>query len=210
MKYNRSNLDNLNRQYNIGKRLLEYNVKSYEIAQKLSIDEVIVEAWKNNTRIPTWEQSLKLSKILDISIDFLYYKELQTTHFTYVKENHKVSIYKVFYDFIRKELPIKMKIITVQEEIKLGLKIKYQRNKYGLTQKELGELLDTNKSMINNWETNASTPSMQDILFMSSLFNVSINYFSSNVRELDELILNDLSEDQKQAIFQLINCYTKM
>lgn len=210
MKYNKNNRNNLNKQYNIGKRLLEKNVKIYEIAQKLSVDEVIVEAWINNTRIPTWEQSLKLSKILNISIDSLYYKDIQVTYFTHINEKYKESIYKVYYDLIRKELPQKMKIIIAQEEIKLGLKIKYQRNKIGLTQKKLGELLDTNKSMINNWETNACAPSMQDILFMASLFNVSINYFNSDVRELDEVIINDLSDAQKQVLIQLIDCYTKL
>ena len=210
MKYYKNYQNSLSKQYNIGKRLLELNVKVDEIARNLSVDEVIVEAWINNTRMPNWDQSLKLSNMLNISIDSLYHRELQTTHFTNLKESYKENIYKVYYDFIRKEIPNKMRIIVSQEEIKLGQKIKYQRNRLGLTQKELGELLDKNKSMINNWETNASSPSMLDKLFMSSLFNVSISYFDTKIKELDELILNDLSEEQKEAILQLIKCYLAM
>lgn len=77
--------------------------------------------------------------------------------------------------------------------------IKELRQKRGITQEELGKILNVQKATISKYETGRIIPDVPTILKMANFFNVSINYLlglpenhnSSN----KELILSDKEKD---------------
>lgn len=47
---------------------------------------------------------------------------------------------------------------------------------YGLTQKDLGEIVNTSKMGISHWENGHSEPSITQLILLSEYFEVSIDY----------------------------------
>lgn len=58
----------------------------------------------------------------------------------------------------------------------LGEKIKDLRIKKGLTQPEMGKILNIGKSTISQYENNKNTPDAEMLKRIADLFNVSIDY----------------------------------
>lgn len=91
----------------------------------------------------------------------------------------------------------------------IARKIKYQRKyRANMSQGRLANILNVSRSTVNNWECGSAMPTLQHLILMSYLFNVSINYFPDDSIELDELILNQLTEEQKDVIYSLIYIYS--
>lgn len=87
-------------------------------------------------------------------------------------------------------------------------KIKYQRKvRKGITQSQLASLLNVSRSSVNNWEAGVSSPTLQNLIMLSNVFDVSIDYFISSNKGVDEILLNKLTASQKEVIVNLINCY---
>lgn len=87
-------------------------------------------------------------------------------------------------------------------------KIKYQRKtRYGLTQEQLADLVGVSRSAVNNWESGTSSPTMRNLIMLSNTLNVSINYFLSNPEITDEILLNKLTEQQREIINTLIDYF---
>ncbi len=57
----------------------------------------------------------------------------------------------------------------------LGMNIKELRIKKGLTQEELGKMLNKTKNNISQYETGKREPDIDTLIRLSDLFNVSIN-----------------------------------
>lgn len=70
-------------------------------------------------------------------------------------------------------------------------KIKYFRQKMGLTQAELGKILSVQKAAISKYELGQVPPSIDVLRKLSDLFNVSI----------DDLVDNDTPYDKSRADF---------
>ena len=73
--------------------------------------------------------------------------------------------------------------------MKIGKQIKKYRTEMELSQDELAEKIFVSRQTISNWENNKNYPDVKSLLFLSSLFNVS----------LDVLIKGDL-EEMKEKI----------
>lgn len=87
----------------------------------------------------------------------------------------------------------------------VGSKIKYYREIKNLTQDELAEILSTTRQSISRYE-NGERKANQDILFeLSDVFNVSINDFFPEVREVSkysiETIYNQLNEHRQTKVY---------
>jgi len=93
----------------------------------------------------------------------------------------------------------------------LSDRIKTSRIQKGLTQVQVSKRLNVTKSAVNSWETNASTPSIINIIKLSQMLNVSTDYLLGvNGREgltIDIVKFNDL---QKEAILSLVSTFNKM
>ena len=60
--------------------------------------------------------------------------------------------------------------------MKIGVRLKELRIEKGLTQKELADILKTNNSSICDWECGRTEPSIEMILSICRLFEVSADF----------------------------------
>lgn len=86
----------------------------------------------------------------------------------------------------------------------IGEKIRHIRKEKNLKQSELAKMLNVSNKLISKWENNLSEPSISYINIICNLFNVNIDYFSTN-SEPQKKLGNDrrvskLSEKTKKII----------
>lgn len=62
----------------------------------------------------------------------------------------------------------------------IGKKIKQRRLELDMTQEQLGEMLGVTKVSICNWEKGIKFPSTENLIELSKIFNVSIDYLIGN------------------------------
>lgn len=88
--------------------------------------------------------------------------------------------------------------------------LRHMRLQKGLTQEELGKILDKDYSTIGKWENGTRSPIMEDALKVADFFNVSLeemickNIYEQNTKSYDELELlfskhkNILTDEDKE------------
>lgn len=62
-----------------------------------------------------------------------------------------------------------------------GEKLKYLREKHGLTQEELGKLVNLTKGNISKYERNTHQPNFDTLTFFADYFCVSLDYLLGRV-----------------------------
>lgn len=75
--------------------------------------------------------------------------------------------------------------------MELGEKIKLQRQKRKISQKELAEHLLVSRQTISNWENEKNNPDMENLILLSDFFCIDITYF---INESTEEIYNRKKE----------------
>ena len=106
-------------------------------------------------------------------------------------------------------------VYAMQQEInyeKLGLKIKELRQKSGLTQDKLAEMVSCNTSHISNIENNHTKVSLNVLLAIANVLNTSIDYLLSEQYEnlslaLDNEIMREITNcdiESKERILRII------
>ncbi|MBO4126336.1 helix-turn-helix domain-containing protein [Streptococcus suis] len=78
----------------------------------------------------------------------------------------------------------------------LPQRLKELRLHHGLTQTQLGEKVGIKQNTFTNWENGKRTPSIEDIIKLSNIFNVSIDYLLGLSNEKSHYI--DPSEENKR------------
>lgn len=82
-------------------------------------------------------------------------------------------------------------------------RLKLKRKNRGLSQKEVAGILDVSPSIISAYETGERTPSVENILSLSYLYNCTTDYLlGRDSNESDELfdIFSDLTNEQIKAL----------
>ncbi len=101
----------------------------------------------------------------------------------------------------------------IRKRENFGEKIKNLRKTKHVNQDELAEYLGVRRSTISNWEINRRTPSMDDLKRVAEFFNVSLDYFGSDIKNDNFDILSrvmeyfrnsDISNEGKTALFNNI------
>jgi len=95
--------------------------------------------------------------------------------------------------------------MQTKELFSLCERLKTLRNKFGYTQVELAKKLGITRSSVNGWEMGLAVPSIQFIIELSKIFNVSSDYFLG----LDETVsvkADGLTSAEISVISDLINC----
>ena len=89
----------------------------------------------------------------------------------------------------------------------LPQKLKQLRKKQGLSQKQVADRLNISPSIVSGYETGERTPSTENILALSYLFNCSTDYLLGRQSANQNIILNTkgLSDNQLQALQALID-----
>ena len=84
-----------------------------------------------------------------------------------------------------------------------GEKVKELRTGMGWTQQELGNRLQVSKQSVSNWENGNIMPSIELLVRISDLFQVTTDYIldrSSNM----SLDITDLDSSQKEIIARMV------
>lgn len=92
--------------------------------------------------------------------------------------------------------------------LKIADRIKYLRDKLGMTQTNLARSLGISRSAVNSWEMSLSTPSLANIVEMTKIFHVNADYLLA----ADEKISIDvtaLSNEERELVFRLVDCLQK-
>ena len=92
--------------------------------------------------------------------------------------------------------------------LSIGDKIRYLRDKAGMTQTYLAKKLGISRSAVNLWEMSLSTPSLANIIELMQIFHVSADYFLCD----DERLLVDISSlepEEQEIVLKLVDCLNK-
>lgn len=73
----------------------------------------------------------------------------------------------------------------------LGKRIREKRKLAGLTQDELGQLLNVSKVSVCNWEKGIKNPSSKNLMALSKVLNVPLEYLIGN----DKYVISSGNED---------------
>ena len=87
-------------------------------------------------------------------------------------------------------------------------RIRYLRDKAGMTQTYLAKRLGISRNAVNSWEMSLSTPSLANIVGMAQIFHVSADYLiSSSDRMLVDI--SSVSNEEREVVLKLIACLQK-
>ena len=87
-----------------------------------------------------------------------------------------------------------------------GDRVKELRTNQGWTQQELGNRLDVSKQSVSNWENGNIMPSIELLLRMSNLFQVSTDYLLDNNSSLT-IDITDLDSEQRAMVQRMISYF---
>ena len=87
-------------------------------------------------------------------------------------------------------------------------KIRYLRDKSGMTQTDLAKRLGISRSAVNSWEMSLSSPSLVNIVEMTQIFHVNADYLLSMSSRL-LVDISALGNDEREIILKLISCLSE-
>lgn len=87
-------------------------------------------------------------------------------------------------------------------------RIRYLRDKAGMTQTDLARRLGISRSAVNSWEMSLSTPSVSNIVELTQIFHVSADYLLS-LSDRMRLDLSELTDEQRELVLRLVKCFSK-
>jgi len=70
----------------------------------------------------------------------------------------------------------------------IGLQIKKFREQQKISQEELAHKIFVSRQTISNWETNKSCPDVKSLIALSNIFNVSLDNFIKEEKEMREIV----------------------
>src|SRR5574343_245065 len=97
--------------------------------------------------------------------------------------------------------------------LNIGERITQLRKQQQLSQEELAKRVDVSRTIIGNYERNTNSPSIEILLKIAKVFNVSVDYLigESNLSSFDKEALKRIEDiekldaDTKQHLFFLID-----
>lgn len=83
----------------------------------------------------------------------------------------------------------------------LGEKILENRKRIGLSQEELGNELNVTRQSVSLWETNQAQPSLDNLVSLTKLFNISMDELCGNA------IAEKIESEKKEYLFKISTTY---
>ena len=84
-------------------------------------------------------------------------------------------------------------------------RIRYLRDKTGMTQTDLAKRLGISRSAVNSWEMSLSSPSVANLIEMSQIFHVDVDYILS-ISDKITVDITNLSQEERESIIRLVDC----
>jgi len=79
-------------------------------------------------------------------------------------------------------------------------KLKENREKHGISQEELASRLNTSRQTIQKWESGISMPDLENIVKLSELFNLSIDYLLKDRKAETDFSYYTVVKDDKKIL----------
>lgn len=90
----------------------------------------------------------------------------------------------------------------------LGDRIKLLRNEQGMTQEQLGDYLNLSESSVKAYENRGVEPSINVLVKLADIFNVSLDYLLERTEEKHNInLLNQDAKDFLLKVIELANDY---
>ena len=87
-------------------------------------------------------------------------------------------------------------------------RIKYLRDRYGMTQSDLAKRLGVSRNAVNLWEMSISSPSIANLIEMSKIFDVNVDYLISTTDKIT-VDITDLKPEEREIVMRLVDCLKK-
>ena len=87
--------------------------------------------------------------------------------------------------------------------------LKELRNKKGISQQQLADVIGTSQQSINKYENHSIEPDIDTLILMAKFFNTSVDYLIGNTR-INRIIENVKPNDLNQDETELIENYRKL
>ena len=84
-------------------------------------------------------------------------------------------------------------------------RIRYLREKTGMTQTDLANKLGISRSAVNAWEMSLSLPSLSNVVEMALVFHVTTDYLLS-LNERIAVDITELDNEEREAVIKTVNC----
>ena len=89
--------------------------------------------------------------------------------------------------------------------MELGSHIKGHRARLGMSQEQLAEAIFVSRQTISNWETDRTYPDVQSLLFLSNLFDVSVDeLIKGDVEEMKAVLTNEAKKLSRLSIVVMV------
>lgn len=87
-------------------------------------------------------------------------------------------------------------------------RIKYLRERYGMTQTDLAKRLGVSRNAVNLWEMSISSPSLSNLVEMSKIFDINVDYLISTTEKIT-IDITSLKPDEREIVMKLVECLKK-
>lgn len=84
-----------------------------------------------------------------------------------------------------------------------GLHLRTLRERYGISQEELGRRVGRAGSVISNYENNLKIPTLDVLTTMATIYNVSLDYLVGFDKK-EKVTLDGLTDEQSKLVFMLV------
>ena len=78
----------------------------------------------------------------------------------------------------------------------LGEKIQLARKKKGMSQEDLASMLNVSRQAVQKWESGASQPEVNNLIQISNMFDVSLDYLLKDLEEVNKEIIKDDKKEE--------------
>ena len=85
----------------------------------------------------------------------------------------------------------------------LGEKIKLQRKKHDMSQRDMAERLFVSRQAVSKWEADKGIPDIENLRQIAALFNISLDYLINDEAKDDD-IMYSFREDRGERILRII------
>lgn len=90
-------------------------------------------------------------------------------------------------------------------KISLAERLKYYRNKSGLSQATVAKELKVSRQAISKWENGRGYPDIDNLILLSNTYKVSIDQLLKEIEEVQEEITNNKVEYTQKRQFLILN-----
>ena len=85
----------------------------------------------------------------------------------------------------------------------LGEKIKLQRKKHDMSQRDMAERLFVSRQAVSKWESDKGIPDIENLRQIAELFNISLDYLVNDKAQGDD-VMPSFREDRRERILRVI------